>query len=888
MSKAKVKAPNSVTIFGGGVTGLTAAHELAERGFRVQVWEPTTDPRHPERGCDVGGLARTQWGAVPWSETSENTDENPAERVRFEDRGTTPLAQLDQKFFFVDAKNQPGELGVLHALGETGDDDPGRVATEFLETIEGNRRIELIYCEAYAHVLEERRDRETVRAFVEKVKARFQQIFDGLAGEPKVVIGVLEYPPTYLDTVTTTLTIKRAGKADRSVELRVQLLDWQPEGLPDGVWLALRFRVRERWIPGEHGFRFFPAFYEHVFDSMKRTPVLEPIGKQALEFAQERSVSVNPSENRWDVTGRTVFDNIIPTKSQGVAFGPNKEPAILSRSLPTSIEELMEWVRTALGTRDRVKSGRAPAREYGSLDATSRDVALFSLRVFQYLTASPERRRDYESVSWLEFLCGGEPKEKMFSPKFLSAITHWPEALVALRADEADARTQGTVSVQLLLDNAAASGYRDGTLNGPTNVAWLDHWRRYLEFQGVEFIHGRLEGFESRETGPAEYEIVPRVSCYEPRYPGALNLKPAMMRGYWLLALPATEAWRVSRSYLRASRALELELGASRDLAKMAKYPLFEGATSRWQDNDDASDSELVQSALNRPRPGGELRHMIGIQYYFAEDIQWLDGHVTYPDAELRISSISQARFWSEKHDWEHGHRGVLSVILTNLDGEVDGKRTWDLSRTELADKVWHQIRQALPDRELPEPLYWHIDDAFGQRAAAGSHRPPRDRTPIQVEAKGNWDSRPGYPVEPNATENNKETELSGYHVERGGVVLAGTYMQTFTRLTTMEAANESARHAVNAILQDQLGPNPLRCSPCPIYPPEKREPRDLAFWKDLDAELHRRGCEHFVDILELGLLVAQGFSGRPADPLDPEGLLGPLAKLVREKLASP
>jgi hypothetical protein len=59
-------APNAVTVFGAGIAGLTVAHELVERGFQVQVWECQGDDRAPERGCDVGGLARTQWGSVTW------------------------------------------------------------------------------------------------------------------------------------------------------------------------------------------------------------------------------------------------------------------------------------------------------------------------------------------------------------------------------------------------------------------------------------------------------------------------------------------------------------------------------------------------------------------------------------------------------------------------------------------------------------------------------------------------------------------------------------------------------------------------------------------------------------------------------------------------------
>ena len=34
---SKVRNPNCVTVFGAGITGLTVAHELIERGFRVQV-----------------------------------------------------------------------------------------------------------------------------------------------------------------------------------------------------------------------------------------------------------------------------------------------------------------------------------------------------------------------------------------------------------------------------------------------------------------------------------------------------------------------------------------------------------------------------------------------------------------------------------------------------------------------------------------------------------------------------------------------------------------------------------------------------------------------------------------------------------------------------------
>ena len=49
-----------VAIFGAGITGLTAAHELVERGYQVEIFEP--EPPSPfEKVCAVGGMARTQW-----------------------------------------------------------------------------------------------------------------------------------------------------------------------------------------------------------------------------------------------------------------------------------------------------------------------------------------------------------------------------------------------------------------------------------------------------------------------------------------------------------------------------------------------------------------------------------------------------------------------------------------------------------------------------------------------------------------------------------------------------------------------------------------------------------------------------------------------------------
>src|SRR4029077_20281362 len=54
----------------------------------------------------------------------------------------------------------------------------------------------------------------------------------------------------------------------------------------------------QKHLPGEHGFRFFPGFYEHLPDTMKRIPA---------------------------GNGRTVYNNLIPTEH--ITFARNaKEP----------------------------------------------------------------------------------------------------------------------------------------------------------------------------------------------------------------------------------------------------------------------------------------------------------------------------------------------------------------------------------------------------------------------------------------------------------------------------------------------------------------------------------------------------------------------------------
>ncbi|MGH3478294.1 MAG: FAD-dependent oxidoreductase [Pseudonocardiaceae bacterium] len=201
------------------------------------------------------------------------------------------------------------------------------------------------------------------------------------------------------------------------------------------------------WVPGEHGFRFFPGFYKHVIDSMRRTPIGE---------------------------GRSVRDSLVNTTRVGLT--QYTQPMFeLPARFPRTPSDAFTVLHNLLLAFSPV-SGLSPD-----------DLAHFGARTWQFLTSSPERRlAEYELISWWDFI-GAESRSQAYQ-KFLAI--GFTRSLVAAQAKMASARTVGDMFVQLqltILDPLATAGTSDRVLDGPTSQVWIDPWKRWLESLGVDF-----------------------------------------------------------------------------------------------------------------------------------------------------------------------------------------------------------------------------------------------------------------------------------------------------------------------------------------------------------------------------------------------------------------
>ncbi|MHA7630757.1 hydroxysqualene dehydroxylase [Corallococcus sp. M7] len=234
---------------------------------------------------------------------------------------------------------------------------------------------------------------------------------------------------------------------ERGFDVEVVELKSIPGGKARSVPVPDSGRHGRAALPGEHGFRFFPGFYRHLPDTMKRIPYQE-----------------NPEG---------CFDNLVATSRVALAqAGPR--PTVIPSHFPDS---LGDW-ETIFHDLTHNDTGLTP-----------QDVSFYMGKLWQVMTSSKERRlAELEQVSWWTFVdaANRSPAYQKFLASGMS------RSLVAAQAQEASARTIGQVQVHLMSNVVSPGVGTDRVLCGPTNSMWIYPWLSYLQQQGVRYQEKRL------------------------------------------------------------------------------------------------------------------------------------------------------------------------------------------------------------------------------------------------------------------------------------------------------------------------------------------------------------------------------------------------------------
>ena len=209
-------------------------------------------------------------------------------------------------------------------------------------------------------------------------------------------------------------------------------------------------------FPAEHGFRFFPAFYRHLPDTMGRIP-----------------------------SGRgSARDSLVGAERILLARAGGQNELLAPAHAPESLSDLRVLARFVFDAATQ-------------LGVPAVDVAWLLERLFTLLASCDERRvEQWDLQSWWEYV-QAERRSEAFRKYLADGLTR---TLVAARAQEMSARTGGLTLVQLFADLARAGDRADRVLDAPTSDAWISPWVAYLRGLGVAVRVGEaVEGLTVRD-----------------------------------------------------------------------------------------------------------------------------------------------------------------------------------------------------------------------------------------------------------------------------------------------------------------------------------------------------------------------------------------------------
>lgn len=408
-------------------------------------------------------------------------------------------------------------------------------------------------------------------------------------------------------------------------------------------------------LPGEHGFRFFPGYYTHVTDTMKRIP--------------------------FGTNSDGVFDNLVRGSRVMFAFADNQNVVLPYERSTQIITDLPGILRALVGLLSLIP------------DLTLPEITFFAARLGEYWTACDGRRdAQYDLTNWYEFVKADRFSE--FYQNFLAkGLTR---NLVAAQAQIASTRTIGIQAEQILLQNILLSNGENASrlLNGPTNEAWLDPWKTYLEGRGVVWHANALVGEIHMDQGRVSGVTVIRDSREE-----------RIEADYYVLAVPVEVARELANPAMRA---------AAPELDKL---------------------DELF------------VDWMTGVQFFVDRRLPITNGHITYSDSAWALTSVSQGQFWDrDLSAYGNGRvRDIVSVDISSWDtpGPLFGKPAKECTRDEIFREVWHQMRMHLePGVNLDPSMI--VEQFLDPGILFGPNGTPiHNEDPLLVNTVGSLELRP-------------------------------------------------------------------------------------------------------------------------------------------------
>ncbi len=495
-----------------------------------------------------------------------------------------------------------------------------------------------------------------------------------------------------------------------------------------------------------------------------------------------------------------VLGNLVVAKY--LALGLSGRPLLIVRTqLPRTLHEFVETLLLLFMEQ----------HEGASLGLRRKEVEFFANRMWQILTSCRDRRfACYEDLTWSEFL---DADNRKYSDAYRNLLVNGlSRSLLANDPVSGSARTIGNTNIQLFFDMAKFGGHVDRLLNGPTSWAWLDPWRKYLQGESDKRLPGALVTFHMGAEAT-------QIACADGRVSSVVVRQgrdtQQVTGDIYVFCLPVE----------RMAALLEQSRRPGNDQDPLKLDPTLEPICG-W-----------LKSCVGQ---------MNGIQFFLKKDVPIVEGHCLLVDSPWALTGLSQMQFWQNVDigRCDDGQvRGIISLCISQWTEPVPvtgGKprppqwnppplvqvpRANESSREDIRRHVWAQLKQSvnygevqLADSDLHS---WFLDpDVVDDPSSRGLYT---DLEPLFVNKAGTWDKRP-----------QAVTKIPNFF-------LASDYVQTYTDVACMEAANEAARRAVNGIL-DACGSDAPRCKLWDLHEPDVFEPYRREDQRRFDAGLPWNG----------------------------------------------